>query len=543
MAEIRGVLLTARELRAAQKLIDTQPWLSREEVARRLCRRWGLRLGDGRWAVRSCGNALERLERLGRLRLPVRRRVGNHYGSRRPSGAQAVEPSLVAARAGARRLDGTLVVRPIDGDAQCQRWREDIEREHYLGASALVGESLCYTAWIGTEVVAHLGWAGAVLRNGARDRYLGWDGGTKRARLREVVQNVRFLILHGVEQPNLASRILGANLRRLRADWREAHGHEVWLAETFVDRSRFLGTCYHAANWLYLGQTRGFSRRGASYIANGAPKAVFVYPLHRRARERLQRPVTVGAGAARVKEEERMSRVMLDVEKLPLVGEGGLFEVLEGLLDPRHARGKRHTMPSVLALGAVATLCGVKSVSAMAQFGAELPEPFRRRLGVRPLRPPSEQTFRRLFGAIDARALDQRLGPWMAAQSALSPEQGIAIDGKSLRRSFDGEAPPVHLVGALAHTQGVVVAQQRVADKSNEITAVVPLLEGLAIEGTVVTGDAMFNQREIATHLVEEKKADYLFVVKDNQPTLRAGIQHLGHGAFSPGGPSGPDRR
>jgi hypothetical protein len=94
-------------------------------------------------------------------------------------------------------------------------------------------------------------------------------------RLPGVVNNVRFLILPGVHIPNLASRILAANLRRLGGDWQRPYGRPVFLAETFVDAARFRGTCYRASNWLYLGDTRGFSRRGAHYTPNGAPKRVF----------------------------------------------------------------------------------------------------------------------------------------------------------------------------------------------------------------------------------------------------------------------------
>jgi hypothetical protein len=128
---------------------------------------------------------------------------------------------------------------------------------------------------MGDELVALLGWAAAALHNGPRDRYLGWDADTKARRLCLVANNVRFLILPRGRR-NLASQILAANLRRLNRDWQAVYGHSVYMAETFVDVARFKGTCYRASNWIYLGQTRGFSRRGASYQPNARPKAVFV---------------------------------------------------------------------------------------------------------------------------------------------------------------------------------------------------------------------------------------------------------------------------
>ncbi|MBI5627667.1 MAG: DUF4338 domain-containing protein, partial [Candidatus Rokubacteria bacterium] len=98
---------------------------------------------------------------------------------------------------------------------------------------------------------------------------------------------VRFLILPGVTVPSLASRILAATLRRLRRDWEAVCGHTLLLAEPFVDVARFRGTCYRASSWLYVGDTRGFARRGASDQRHGRPKAVFVSPLQRHARERV----------------------------------------------------------------------------------------------------------------------------------------------------------------------------------------------------------------------------------------------------------------
>jgi len=113
--------------------------------------------------------------------------------------------------------------------------------------------------------VALLRWPGATLHDGVRDRYIGWDDACRRARLHLVVNNARFLILPWVRQPNLASRVLGANLQRLSADWQAAYGHPMLVAETFVDQARFQRTCYRAGNWICVGQTKGWSRHGASY--------------------------------------------------------------------------------------------------------------------------------------------------------------------------------------------------------------------------------------------------------------------------------------
>jgi hypothetical protein len=114
--------------------------------------------------------------------------------------------------------------------------------------------------------------------------------------------------------------------------------------------------------------------------------------------------------------------------------------------------------------------------------------------------------------------------------------QALAIDGKTARGSGDGEHKPFHLVSAVVHGSGLVVAQQRVDDKTNEITSVEPLFAGLDITAAVISGDALFTQHKIARFLVEEKHADYLFMLKDNQPTLRDEIACLPREAFSPSG-------
>ena len=394
----------------------------------------------------------------------------------------------------------------------------------------MVGESIGYVAFWEDRAVALLGWASGTLHNTARDRFIGWDEAAKRRGLHFVVSNVRFLILPDAERRFLASRVLAANLRRLSRDWQERYDHPVWLAETFVDPVRFRGTCYRASNWRDLGLTQGWSRSGFRYERHDRPKRVFVYPLIRRAAERLRESLPEARSA-----ERKEVAAMLDVERLPLHGAGGLFEVLGEVADPRKRRGIRHAAVSVLALGVCAKLCGARSIEAIAQWAEDLPPETLTRFGCRRGRPPSEPTFRRLFGKLDPGELDRRIGSWLARQAPIEGK-GVAIDGKTVRGSRDKEEAAVHLVGAVVHEDGVVVAQTRVADKSNEITSVEPLLGSLDVEGAVITADAIFTQKSIASYLVEEKKADYLFTVKDNQPTLKQDIEDLHLEAFPPSG-------
>jgi hypothetical protein len=425
-------------------------------------------------------------------------------------------------------VDAPLEVRPVlPGERNA--WRQDMARWHYLGDCNLVGESLCYVALVGPRPVARLGWAAAALHNGPRDQYLGWDREQKARRLHLVVNNVRFLMLPAAARAGVrASQVLAANVRRLGNDWQMAHGHRVLLAETFVDSARFRGTCYRASNWRYLGQTQGFSRRGMRYAPNGCPKSVLVYPLQRQARQWLCAAESWGdhrGGGGGVE--------MLNVDRIALAGEEGLLALLAGVVDPRKRRGVRHPLLTVLAISVCGILCGARSFAAIAQWAMELTPEQWPRFGSKRRRPPSEPTIRRVLQSVEAKAVDERLGRWTFHHGVLAG-QALAIDGKALRGSGDDAHKPFHLVSAVVHGSGLVVAQHRVDDKTNEITSVAPLFEGLDITDAVVSGAAIFTQQTIARFLVEETHADYLFMLKDNQPTLRSEIESLPREAFSP---------
>ncbi len=515
----RGTSLGRREFARIQKIIDAETNPSRQRIAEMICRRFGWRRPNGARPIRACCNLLVRLERIGVIRLPAPRRKSTHQSRARPLldndfllGPPTDWPGALDSRA-------LLEVRPLL-EPEREGFRAYMQRYHYLGDSPLVGESLRYGAWLDGELVALLGWAGATLHNGPRDGYIGWDEDCRRERLHLVSNNSRFLVLPWVRQKNLASRVLGANLRRLSADWQAAYGHPVLLAETFVDQKRFRGTCYRASNWIYVGQTKGWSRHGSQYYEHGQPKAVFVYLLNRNALKRMGAPFSArgatGGGSV----------MTLDVEKLPLEGEDGLFSVLATISDLRKRRGIRHPLQSILAMATCAVLAGQRNFAAMAEWASDQSKEVLLRLGSRYGRPPSERTFRRVLKRlVDVEEVDEKLGLWVARQQQELKGMGVAIDGKTVRGSRDGDKKAVHLLSAVVHGSGVVVAQTRVPGKTNEIKCVEPLLEDLDIEGAVVTADALLTQRDIARYIVEEKQADYVLPVKDNQPTLRQDIE------------------
>ena len=230
----------------------------------------------------------------------------------------------------------------------------------------------------------------------------------------------------------------------------------------------------------------------------------------------------------------------LDMAALPLEGDDGLLDVLRNICDPRKARGKRYTVLGLLAISVCAVLSGLKSIEAIAEYAAELPAELRKRLGCKRGRAPSESTFRRIFRQVNAEEIDLKVGEWVIRRAGTLAGQTIAIDGKTLRgaRLKDTKAP--HLLSAIIHASGTVIAQTSVSDdKTNEIKRVQPLFEKVDLTGAIITGDALLTQKEIATHLVEDKEADYVFTVKDNQPTLRQDIADLNlDTAFPPSAPN-----
>jgi len=425
-----------------------------------------------------------------------------------------------------------LLVRPILA-AEREAWDTLMDRHHYLGFRVIVGESLRYVAFLGDRLVALLGWGAAAFKSRHRDRWIGWVEHLQWRRLCFIANNVRFLILPDVHIANLASRILGQNLRRLSADWETAYGHPILIAETFVDMSRFQGTCYKAAGFVPLGETRGFRRNGSKYYLHGQPKTIFVRPLRPKARRLLSDPFS---NSTLFKEEG----IMVDVSKLDIDGKNGLIEYLRRIHDHRKKRGIRHRSLSILALSVCAVLSGAKHYLAIAEWGARCSQsmltklwcPKSNKTGKRI--PPSEPTIRRFMSEANAEEVDKVVNAWLEHQLRGEAQEVIAIDGKTLKASARKGERPVHLLSAFLHHQQSVIAQVYVDTKSNEIPAVKPLLEPLDIQGAVVTADALHTQKNTATFLVQEKKVDYLFVVKDNQETLNHDIETLRLEDFPP---------
>jgi hypothetical protein len=424
-------------------------------------------------------------------------------------------------------LPHPLEVRPIKREER-SLWDRLMREHHYLGFHCMVGESLRYVALHQDQWLALLGWSAAALSCKARDTWIGWPACLQYSRLPLVVNNSRFLILSS-KIPNLASHVLSLNLKRLSRDWCNAHGHPVWLAETFVDPTRFKGTCYKAAGWTFVGHSRGFRRASRCYIHHGEPKMVFIRPLHPSARQILNQPYADTNPGLEVTEMKLSAK---DAEEL--------IAVLSKLIDPRKQRGRRHLMISILAISICAIMSNARGFTAIAEWAKGCSQKLLKRLKCRYDKkkelfiPPSEPTIRRMLSRADADAVDAALTGWL---SSLSKDDPIAVDGKTIRGASRHTGKNIHLLSAFLHNMGTVIAQCQVDSKTNEIPCVRTLLEPLEIEGRVITLDALHTQKDTARFITEEKGADYLLIAKDNQPTLRADIEALGLNDFPPSAP------
>ena len=201
-----------------------------------------------------------------------------------------------------------------------------------------------------------------------------------------------------------------------------------------------------------------------------------------------------------------------------------LFDCFSSVPDPRAASGKRYPLGSILTLCSVAMLCGCRSLYAIAQFGRDRGKGFAGALGFTRQTTPCCTTLHYLFAALDHAALEEAIARWTQTIADVRGWTTVSLDGKTLRGSTDVQLPGVHLLAAYAHEAGIVLRQLPVDAKTNEHKAALELLDLIPVKDKLITGDAMFCQRDLSRK-IRAKQGNYLWPVKDNQPDLRAAIE------------------
>jgi hypothetical protein len=281
----RGRRVTGSDLKQIRDLIVAHPWASRRALSQKLCEAWQWHQLNGAPRDMVCRGLMLALHRQGLIALPVRHRSPpNPLACRaRP---QAVEIDRTPVRCTLGEL-GALEFVQVRRSDKGPLFGALIEAHHYLGYTQPVGEHLKYLVYAGERPLGCVAWSSAPRHLEPRDRFIGWSAAARRQNIRFVAYNTRFLILPWVAVRHLASHLLGTMMRRLSADWQQLYGHPIYFAESFVDPERFAGTCYRAANWIWLGRTTGRGKDDQTHRANRSLKDVLGYPLTRDFRARL----------------------------------------------------------------------------------------------------------------------------------------------------------------------------------------------------------------------------------------------------------------
>jgi uncharacterized protein DUF4338/DDE family transposase len=392
-----------------------------------------------------------------------------------------------------------------------------LEQEHYLQSAHLSGQTLRYVAEVKGRWVALICFSAAALHLKGREDWIGWTPRQRARRLLFVVNNSRLLLLPDRQRyPNLGSRVLGLCLRRLSPDWQDRWGHPVLVVESFVDESRYPGTCYKASGFEAIGLTQGHGRSSRDfYQEHGQPKQLYLRQLRPNGRSLLSRS-RLPQGL--IEHEEKVcgpcSLRALELESL--------VDLFAALKDKRNGHGLRHRQRSVLACAALATLMGASGYQAYEDLCGKLTQRQLRALGCprdeqEAYYAPSDTTFFRVINQTDAAHFEQLVGAWLLEQE-ISAVARLAVDGKVLRGSGRGDGKPLQLLSAVSHRLRLTLAQVPIDQKSNEIPALKPLLRGLSgLEGSLITGDAMHCQQESSGFVTRELGADYLWGLKGNQ--------------------------
>lgn len=282
----RGRRLEAADIAFIAQLIAAHPGWSRRRLSAEVCRAWNWVQPNGQLRDMVCRSLLLKLHRAGLIQLPAQRFVPpNNVVARAapPASLPLWESPLV----GSLAQIGPIQIQQVRRTAAEPLFASLLENHHYLGYSQPVGEHLKYLVYARGAPVGCLGWSSAPRHLGPRDRFIGWSAVQRRRHLHLLAYNTRFLIVPWARVPQLASHVLGQMARRISADWQSLYGHPIYWLETFIDPERFAGTCYRAANWIYLGQTTGRGHNDQTNRVNRSLKQLWAYPLGRDFRRHL----------------------------------------------------------------------------------------------------------------------------------------------------------------------------------------------------------------------------------------------------------------
>ncbi|QSQ08104.1 hypothetical protein H0A61_00424 [Koleobacter methoxysyntrophicus] len=278
--------ITEEEIALINRLIAENPSWGRSKLSQELCRIWNWCGPNGQIKDISCRALLRKLDAKGLIKLPPRICNGRKAGSR--DKVQVMTHDTTPVTVSIRDLLPLKVEVIRKSGPLLTEFKSLLVQYHYLGFDMTVGENMKYMVYSRDGILLScLLFGSAAWSCAPRDKFIGWEATARKNNLYLITNNTRFLILPWVKVPHLASHILGLICRRISSDWQEKYGHSVYLLETFVERDRFKGTCYKAANWIHVGETTGRSRNDRYNNLRVPIKDIFLYPLNKNFREVL----------------------------------------------------------------------------------------------------------------------------------------------------------------------------------------------------------------------------------------------------------------
>jgi hypothetical protein len=284
----RGRRLSGQDIEFVRQLIATHPDLSRRRLSVQLCAAWNWVQPNGRPRDMVARSLMLELHRAGHIQLPAQRFCPPNNAAQHR--APTLQPVCACAPIECSLAQlGALDIQQVRRTPAENLFGRLMQEHHYLGYIQPVGEHLKYLIYAQGQPVAALAWSSAPRHLGARDRFIGWSASQRRTGIHLLAYNTRFLILPWVKVPHLASHLLSRVARRIAADWQALYSHPIYLLETFIDPERFAGTCYRAANWIYLGLTTGRGKDDQTKRPNRSLKQLWAYPLRPDFRRRLCR--------------------------------------------------------------------------------------------------------------------------------------------------------------------------------------------------------------------------------------------------------------
>lgn len=281
----RGKVVTSEDIAFINQLIGSNPGASRWALSKKLCLAWNWVQPNGVLKDMVCRGLMLELHRAGHIRLPAKkRRVANPFVNRKRPKKVTIDQTPIDAKLSKIK---PLEFRQVRRTASEKLFNSLIEQYHYLKYCHPVGEQLKYIVYFQQRPIACLAWSSAPRHIGCRDRFIGWSAHSRKKHIHLMAYNTRFLILPWVYVRFCASHILGRMAKVISKDWQSVYNHPIYFLETFVDKERFAGTCYKAANWIYLGDTTGRGKNDQTNKVNRSIKAVWGYGLSKNFRQQL----------------------------------------------------------------------------------------------------------------------------------------------------------------------------------------------------------------------------------------------------------------